>query len=69
MSISLITNDIICSLFKETPDPDEKQIIAWSKQLGLHPRQVKFWLENHRSEIKVFIFFFFSRLMQREFTF
>ncbi|KAL0354665.1 UNVERIFIED_CONTAM: Homeobox-leucine zipper protein GLABRA 2 [Sesamum radiatum] len=32
------------ALFKGCPHPDEKQRLQLSKQLGLHPRQVKFWL-------------------------
>ncbi|GMH15971.1 hypothetical protein Nepgr_017812 [Nepenthes gracilis] len=40
------------SLFKESPHPDEKQRQQLSKQLGLHPRQVKFWFQNRRTQIK-----------------
>ncbi|KAH6758817.1 HD-ZIP IV family of homeobox-leucine zipper protein with lipid-binding START domain-containing protein [Perilla frutescens var. frutescens] len=40
------------SLFKESPHPDEKQRLQLSKQLGLHPRQVKFWFQNRRTQIK-----------------
>lgn len=40
-------------LFKETPHPDEKQRQQLSKQLGLAPRQVKFWFQNRRTQIKV----------------
>ncbi|GFP81861.1 homeobox-leucine zipper protein glabra 2 [Phtheirospermum japonicum] len=39
-------------LFKESPHPDEKQRLQLSKQLGLHPRQVKFWFQNRRTQIK-----------------
>nr|ALU58320.1 homeobox-leucine zipper protein GLABRA2 [Mesembryanthemum crystallinum] len=42
----------ICRLFKESPHPDEKQRQQLSKQLGLHPRQVKFWFQNRRTQIK-----------------
>ncbi|KZV56104.1 homeobox-leucine zipper protein GLABRA 2 [Dorcoceras hygrometricum] len=40
------------ALFKESPHPDEKQRLYLSKQLGLHPRQVKFWFQNRRTQIK-----------------
>lgn len=40
-------------LFKESPHPDEKQRQQLSKQLGLAPRQVKFWFQNRRTQIKV----------------
>ncbi|KAL3632976.1 hypothetical protein CASFOL_025960 [Castilleja foliolosa] len=39
-------------LFKESPHPDEKQRLELSKQLGLDPRQVKFWFQNRRTQIK-----------------
>lgn len=40
-------------IIKESPHPDEKQRLELSKQLGLHPRQVKFWFQNRRTQIKV----------------
>ncbi|KAL8153159.1 hypothetical protein V2J09_010919 [Rumex salicifolius] len=40
------------ALFKESPHPDEKQRQQLSKHLGLHPRQVKFWFQNRRTQIK-----------------
>ncbi|KAK7389555.1 hypothetical protein VNO78_24699 [Psophocarpus tetragonolobus] len=40
------------ALFKESPHPDEKQRLQLSKQLGLAPRQVKFWFQNRRTQIK-----------------
>ncbi|KAD4889286.1 hypothetical protein E3N88_21359 [Mikania micrantha] len=40
------------ALFKESPHPDEKQRQLLSKRLGLHPRQVKFWFQNRRTQIK-----------------
>ncbi|XP_028756131.1 homeobox-leucine zipper protein GLABRA 2 [Neltuma alba] len=39
-------------LFRESPHPDEKQRQQLSKQLGLAPRQVKFWFQNRRTQIK-----------------
>ncbi|KAL5160395.1 Homeobox-leucine zipper protein GLABRA 2 [Glycine soja] len=40
------------ALFKESPHPDEKQRQQLSNQLGLAPRQVKFWFQNRRTQIK-----------------
>ncbi|XP_047326322.1 homeobox-leucine zipper protein GLABRA 2-like [Impatiens glandulifera] len=40
------------SLFKESPHPDEKQRKLLSIQLGLSARQVKFWFQNRRTQIK-----------------
>ncbi|KAI3857173.1 hypothetical protein MKW98_010587 [Papaver atlanticum] len=40
------------ALFKESPHPDEKQRQQLSKKLGLAPRQVKFWFQNRRTQIK-----------------
>ncbi|KAK1289930.1 Homeobox-leucine zipper protein GLABRA 2 [Acorus calamus] len=40
------------ALFKESPHPDEKQRQQLSKRLGLAPRQVKFWFQNRRTQIK-----------------
>ncbi|URE30948.1 START [Musa troglodytarum] len=39
-------------LFKESPHPDEKQRQQLSNQLGLSARQVKFWFQNRRTQIK-----------------
>jgi len=43
----------VCRLFKECPHPDEKQRGELSKRLGLDPRQVKFWFQNRRTQMKV----------------
>ncbi|XP_021627145.1 homeobox-leucine zipper protein GLABRA 2 isoform X2 [Manihot esculenta] len=40
------------AFFKESPHPDEKQRQQLSKQLALSPRQVKFWFQNRRTQIK-----------------
>jgi homeobox-leucine zipper protein len=43
----------LCRLFKEYPHPDDKQRADLSKRLGLEPRQVKFWFQNRRTQMKV----------------
>ncbi|XP_050234758.1 homeobox-leucine zipper protein HDG5 [Mercurialis annua] len=40
------------SLFKECPHPDDKQRMKLSHELGLKPRQVKFWFQNRRTQMK-----------------
>ena len=40
-------------MFKECPHPDEKQRLQLSRELGLAPRQIKFWFQNRRTQIKV----------------
>ncbi|KAL6524582.1 Homeobox-leucine zipper protein hdg11 [Orobanche hederae] len=39
-------------LFKECPHPDEKTRNILSRDLGLHPRQIKFWFQNRRTQMK-----------------
>ncbi|XP_073270399.1 homeobox-leucine zipper protein ANTHOCYANINLESS 2-like isoform X1 [Primulina huaijiensis] len=39
-------------LFKECPHPDEKQRTELSKRLCLDSRQVKFWFQNRRTQMK-----------------
>ncbi|XP_077234592.1 homeobox-leucine zipper protein HDG11-like [Tasmannia lanceolata] len=40
------------AMFKECPHPDEKQRMQLSKDLGLEPRQIKFWFQNRRTQMK-----------------
>ncbi|KAK1313799.1 Homeobox-leucine zipper protein ROC8 [Acorus calamus] len=40
------------SMFKECPHPDEKQRMQLSRDLGLEPRQIKFWFQNRRTQMK-----------------
>ncbi|KAE8718396.1 30S ribosomal protein S17 [Hibiscus syriacus] len=49
---SHISSFAIYTVFKESPHPDEKQRQQLSKQLGLAPRQGKFWFQNRRTQIK-----------------
>ncbi|MCO5564600.1 hypothetical protein L7F22_018265 [Adiantum nelumboides] len=39
-------------VFKECPHPDEKQRLELSRDLKLDPRQVKFWFQNKRTQVK-----------------
>ncbi|XP_061348032.1 homeobox-leucine zipper protein HDG11-like [Gastrolobium bilobum] len=40
------------SIFKECPHPDEKQRLQLSRELALAPRQIKFWFQNRRTQMK-----------------
>ncbi|XP_023514722.1 homeobox-leucine zipper protein ANTHOCYANINLESS 2-like [Cucurbita pepo subsp. pepo] len=40
------------SVFKECPHPDEKQRLELSRRLCLETRQVKFWFQNRRTQMK-----------------
>ncbi|XP_042453411.1 homeobox-leucine zipper protein ROC5-like isoform X1 [Zingiber officinale] len=40
------------ALFKDCPHPDEKQRLELSKRLCLESRQVKFWFQNRRTQMK-----------------
>ncbi|GJN00614.1 hypothetical protein PR202_ga17809 [Eleusine coracana subsp. coracana] len=39
-------------MFKECPHPDENQRGLLSRELGLEPRQIKFWFQNRRTQMK-----------------
>ncbi|KAG8388503.1 hypothetical protein BUALT_Bualt02G0132400 [Buddleja alternifolia] len=40
------------AMFKECPHPDEKTRNQLSRELALHPRQIKFWFQNRRTQMK-----------------
>ncbi|KAL6975612.1 hypothetical protein U1Q18_024405 [Sarracenia purpurea var. burkii] len=40
------------TMFKDFPHPDEKQRSQLSRELGLAPRQIKFWFQNRRTQMK-----------------
>ncbi|CAI9113299.1 OLC1v1013872C1 [Oldenlandia corymbosa var. corymbosa] len=40
------------SMFKECPHPDEKTRLQLSRELNLAPRQIKFWFQNRRTQMK-----------------
>ncbi|KAE8664014.1 Homeobox-leucine zipper protein ANTHOCYANINLESS 2 [Hibiscus syriacus] len=40
------------SFFKDCPHPDEKQRLELSMRLGLEIKQIKFWFQNRRTQIK-----------------
>ncbi|KAG0485357.1 hypothetical protein HPP92_009436 [Vanilla planifolia] len=41
------------AMFNVCPHPDEKQRMQLSRDLGLEPRQIKFWFQNRRTQMKV----------------
>ncbi|KAE8726841.1 Homeobox-leucine zipper protein HDG5 isoform 2 [Hibiscus syriacus] len=43
----------ISTVFKECPHPDDKQRTRLGQELGLKPRQVKFWFQNCRTQMKM----------------
>ncbi|XP_027177964.1 homeobox-leucine zipper protein HDG11-like [Coffea eugenioides] len=40
------------AFFKECPHPDENQRRQLSREIGLEPRQIKFWFQNKRTQTK-----------------
>ncbi|KAL3525079.1 hypothetical protein ACH5RR_013451 [Cinchona calisaya] len=40
------------AFFKQCPHPDENQRTQISRDLGLEPRQIKFWFQNKRTQTK-----------------
>ncbi|CAD5185692.1 unnamed protein product [Musa acuminata subsp. malaccensis] len=55
------------AMFKVCPHPDEKQRMKLSRDLGLEPRQIKFWFQNRRTLMKAtFPFPFFSMILQSD---
>lgn len=46
-------------LFKECPHPDDEQRKELSRELGLEPLQIKFWFQNKRTQMKVYIYLYF----------
>ena len=51
--ISLFLLHLFSSFFKECPHPDEKQRMELSRRLGLESKQIKFWFQNRRTQMKV----------------
>ncbi|KAK3219554.1 hypothetical protein Dsin_013524 [Dipteronia sinensis] len=43
---------VLESFFKEFPHPDENQRTELSEKLGLERRQIKFWFQNKRTQMK-----------------
>lgn len=50
-------------MFKECAHPDEKTRNMLSRELGLHPRQIKFWFQNRRTQMKVLLFIYCKILL------
>ncbi|THU58209.1 hypothetical protein C4D60_Mb03t11750 [Musa balbisiana] len=54
------------ALFKECPHPDEKQRLELSRRLCLESRQVKFWFQNRRTQMKTQIERFENTKLRQE---
>jgi hypothetical protein len=50
-------------VFKDCPHPDEKQRLQLSRELGLAPRQIKFWFQNRRTQMKVLVSKFLFQIL------
>lgn len=44
---------LFSSFYQEFPHPDEKQRAELSNKLGLERKQIKFWFQNRRTQMKV----------------
>ncbi|GAV58428.1 LOW QUALITY PROTEIN: Homeobox domain-containing protein/START domain-containing protein, partial [Cephalotus follicularis] len=44
--------NLLEKFFKECPHPDENQRSQLSRELGLEPKQIKFWFQNKRTQAK-----------------
>ncbi|KAE8682394.1 hypothetical protein F3Y22_tig00111244pilonHSYRG00056 [Hibiscus syriacus] len=54
------------ALLKECPHPDERQRLELSKRLCLETIQVKFWFQNHRTQMKTEIECHENSLLRQE---
>jgi len=55
-------------MFRKCPHPTKTTRCQIAEELGLDPKQVKFWFQNKRTQIKVitiFIYFHFIFIKQK----